>query len=52
MEMLMSAIQDKASPDTENIINLNLVAVTGTTVQVLRLLLQCKLQMTGYDLLY
>jgi hypothetical protein len=35
----MSAIMEKANPDTENLRALNLVAVKLTTVQVFRLLL-------------
>jgi hypothetical protein len=48
----MLAIEGKANPDIENLRGLNLVVLKRTTVQVFRLLLQCKLQMMKHDLLY
>jgi hypothetical protein len=47
-----SAVQGKANPATGNLRGLNLAAVKRTTVQVSRLLLQSRLQMTEHDLLY
>jgi hypothetical protein len=52
MRIYMSAILDKAKPDTENIRDLNLAVVSCMTVQEIELVLQPEILFIGHNLVY